>query len=508
MSKQWKFEVQPADEHNRQLLNNVHPADWQNPMPEGRYNLVAIGAGTAGLIAAIGTAGLGGKVALIERHLMGGDCLNVGCVPSKCLIRPSRLAAQMRRAADFGLAPVEARREDFPRVMERLRRIRAGLSENDSARRYTEKGVDVFIGEAQFTGRDTVQVAGQEIRFRKAVITTGARAVHPAIPGLEEAGFLTNETVFSLTELPEHLIVIGGGPIGCELAQAFRRLGARVTIIELAPFLPREDPEASAMLAEAFERDGIEVLLESMVERVSSDGSAKKVHIAQNGVAKTVEGDQLLVGLGRAPNVEGLGLEAAGVEYDSRTGIVVNDNLQTANAGIYAAGDCCMQYKFTHAADAAAQIVIQNALFGGRKKISALNMPWCTYTDPEIAHAGLYEHQAREQGIETDAYKFDMAENDRAQADGETDGFVKVVVKKGTDRILGATIVAAHAGEMINEISVAMAAGMGLGKIGGVIHPYPTQSEAIKRVAGLYNQTRLTPAVARIMKKWLAWQRR
>ena len=496
------------DEHNQQLLANVHPADWKNPEPEGTYNLVAIGAGTAGLISAIGTTGLGGKVALIERHLMGGDCLNVGCVPSKALIAPSHLAKKMRTAAEFGLTPAEVAKEDFPKVMERLRKIRADISNNDSAKRYSEKGVDVFIGEAKFTGRHTVEVGGKTIKFKKAVITTGARALHPDIQGLEEAGFLTNETVFNLTERPDHLMVIGGGPIGCELAQAFRRLGSKVTIIERARFLPREDPEASAILAESFRRDGIEVLLDSTVEKVSAEGGVKRVHLAQNGKALTVEGDQLMVGAGRVPNVGNLGLEKAGVEYDERGGIHVNDHLRTSNPNIYAAGDCCMQYKFTHAADVAAQIVIQNALFGGRKKLSAANMPWCTYTDPEIAHVGIYEHDAGEKGIETDHYKFEMAENDRAQAEGDTEGFVKVVVKKGTDHILGATIVAAHAGEMISEISVAMAAGMGLGKIGGVIHPYPTQSEAIKRTAGLYNQTRLTPTVAKLMKKWLAWQRR
>ncbi len=508
MTDSWKFDVLPNDGHNQRLLDNVHPNNWKNPDPDGTYNLVAIGAGTAGLISAIGTAGLGGKVALIERHLMGGDCLNVGCVPSKALIRPARLASEMRNAAKFGLSPSEVGAVDFPKVMERLRRIRAEISDNDSASRYTEKGVDVFIGEAKFTGRNTVEVGGQEIRFKKAVITTGARAVHPDIPGLSAAGFLTNETIFNLTKRPEHLIVIGGGPIGCELAQAFRRLGSEVTIIEKRRFLPREDPEASAILEETFKREGIEVLLESSVERVSLEGGKKQMHIAQNGEAKTVEGDQILVGLGRAPNVDNLGLDAAGVEFDARTGIKVNDNLATTSPNIYAAGDCCMQHKFTHAADAAAQIVIQNALFGGKKKLSALNMPWCTYTHPEIAHTGMYAHEAAERGIEIDAYKFEMAENDRAIAEGEAEGFVKVVVKKGTDKILGATIVAAHAGEMINEISVAMAAKMGLGKIGGVIHPYPTQSEAIKRVAGLYNQTRLTPLVAKLMKKWLAWQRR
>jgi pyruvate/2-oxoglutarate dehydrogenase complex dihydrolipoamide dehydrogenase (E3) component len=508
MTDSREFDVQPNDEYNQTLVNNVHPAEWKNPVPEGKYNLVAIGAGTAGLISAIGTAGLGGKVALIERHFMGGDCLNVGCVPSKALIRPSRLAAEMRNAADFGLTASETGAADFPKVMERLRRIRAEISKNDSVQRYTEKGVDVFLGEARFTGLDTIDVGGQEIRFKKAVITTGARALHPEIPGLDEAEFLTNETVFNLEKLPEHLIVIGGGPIGCELAQAFRNLGSQVTIIERDRFLPREEPAASALLAKVFEREGIEVLLESLVERVSLEGSKKRVHIARNGKALTVEGDQILIGVGRVPNVDNLGLEAAGVEYDARAGINVSDTLQTSNPNIYAAGDCCMQYKFTHAADAGAQIVIQNALFGGRKRLSALNMPWCTYTHPEIAHVGMYEHQATERGIETDSYAFEMAENDRAMADGETEGFVKVVVKKGSGNILGATIVAAHAGEMINEISVAMAAGMGLGKIGGVIHPYPTQSEAIKRVAGLYNQTHLTPTVVKLMKKWLAWQRR
>lgn len=508
MSEEWNVQPAPMDVHNKHLVDNVHPSDWQNPVPSGMYNLVAIGAGTAGLISAIGTAGLGGKVALIERHLMGGDCLNVGCVPSKALIAPSHLAMKMRHADDFGLTPVEVPKEDFSKVMERLRKIRADISGNDSAKRYTEKGVDVFIGEGKFTGRNTIEVGGQTIKFKKAVITTGARACHPDIPGLEEAGFLTNESVFNLTGLPEHMIVLGGGPIGCELAQAFRRLGSKVTIVERSRFLPREDPEASAILAKSFENDGINVLLDSMVEKVSFEGTVKKVHIAQNGMAMTVEGDQILVGVGRAPNVSNLGLENTGVKFDKRKGILVNDNLRTSNPNVYAAGDCCMQHKFTHAADIAAQIVIQNALFGGKKKLSAVNMPWCTYTDPEIAHVGIYEHDAKEKGIETDSYKFEMAENDRAQAEGDTEGFVKVIVKKGTDKILGATIVAAHAGEMINEISVAMAAGMGLGKIGGVIHPYPTQSEAIKRVAGLYNQTRLTPMVARLMKAWLKNRRR
>ena len=505
----WKFDVLPADEYNRELLNNVHPSEWKNPEPAAIYNLVVIGAGTAGLISAIATASLGGKVALIERHLMGGDCLNVGCVPSKALIRPARLAAEMKNAAAFGLTPSDVRKEDFPKVMERLRRIRTGISGNDSAKRYSELGVDIFLGEGRFTGAGTVEVDGNTLRFKKAVIATGARAVHPDYDGLEEVGFRTNETIFNLTERPDHLVVIGGGPIACELAQAFRRLGSEVTIIQRSRFLRQEDPEASALLAEVFREEGIDVRLNTSVLRVEqTDGGRRRVVVEQSGEERVIEGDELLVGTGRAPNVDGLGLAEAGVEYDTKRGIHVNDRLQSSNKNIHAAGDCCMMWKFTHAADAAAQIVIQNALFGGKKKLSALTMPWCTYTDPEIAHVGLYEHDAEKQGIATESFKFEMAENDRALADGEARGFVKVLVKKGTDAILGATIVSTHAGEMISEISTAMAAGMGLGKLGGVIHPYPTQAEAIKRVAGLYNQTRLTPLVARVLRSWLKFQRR
>lgn len=496
--------IEPLDSHNLQLLANVHPSDWVNPSPQPRYDLVVIGAGTAGLITAAGAAGLGAKVALVERHLMGGDCLNVGCVPSKALIRPSRLAAEMRHAERFGLTPAEASATDFPKVMERLRRIRAEISRHDSAKRYRDElGVEMFIGEAKFSGPDTVEVGGQQLRFKKAVIATGARAVHPREEGLAETGFRTNETIFNLTVLPKHLIVIGGGPIGCELAQAFRRLGSEVTIVQNSRFLPREDPEASALIARVFEREGIRVLLDAKVKKAQKVGGRKQVVVEVAGKEESLEGDEILIGAGRAPNVEGLNLETVGVAFDPRKGVTVDDRLQTANPRIYAVGDVCMAWKFTHAADAAARIVIQNALFKGRAKLSALTMPWCTYTDPEVAHVGLYEADAKNQGIETTVFKVDMAEVDRAQADGETEGFVKVLVRKGTDQILGATIVSTHAGEMIGEISVAMAAKAGLGKLAGVIHPYPTQAEAIKRVADAYNRTRLTPRVAALLKWWV-----
>jgi pyruvate/2-oxoglutarate dehydrogenase complex dihydrolipoamide dehydrogenase (E3) component len=509
MSDAWRFPVKPPDASNRELLENVHPPDWTNPDPQPIYNLVVIGAGTAGLITAAGAAGLGAKVALIERHLMGGDCLNVGCVPSKALIRPSRLAAELRHADRFGLSPSSIDAADFPNVMEWLRRIRARISHHDSATRYRDKmGVDVFIGEARFSGPDTVAVDGKALRFKKAVIATGARAVHPREEGLEDVGFRTNETIFNLTDLPNHLIVIGGGPIGCELAQAFRRLGSNVSIVQRGRFLPREDPDASALIARVFEREGIRVLLNAKVKKAFSDDGRKHVVVERDGKEETLVGDEILIGAGRAPNVEGLNVEAVGVTYDPRKGIAVDDRLCTANSRIYAAGDCCMAWKFTHAADAAARIVIQNALFKGRAKLSALTMPWCTYTDPEVAHVGLYKADAEKKGIETDSFMVAMAEIDRAQVDAETQGFIKVLVRKGTDKILGATIVSTHAGEMISEITTAMAAKAGLGTLAKVIHPYPTQAEAIKRVADAYNRTRLTPTVKRLFAKWLAWQRR
>jgi pyruvate/2-oxoglutarate dehydrogenase complex dihydrolipoamide dehydrogenase (E3) component len=479
------------------------------------------------LVTAAGAAGLGAKVALIEKHLLGGDCLIVGCVPSKAVIRSSRAAFDVREAGHFGVRAAAPVRVDFPSVMERMRKLRADLSPHDSAERFAKLGVDVFLGEAQFAGPDTVQVAGQTLRFKRAVIATGARAVQPPIPGLVEAGYLTNETVFSLTQCPARLAVIGGGPIGCELAQAFQRLGSQVSLVHKnAHLLDREDSEAAGLVQKAFLREGIRLDLNARVIRVESKGAEKLIHFeyaessSSSNQEKQIEGegrergrggvfavDEILAGAGRAPNMEGLNLEIVGVQYDSRKGVLVDDCLQTSNPRIYAAGDVCMAWKFTHAADFAARIVIQNALFLGRKKVSALTMPWCTYTDPEIAHVGLYERDARERGVEVDTYVREFKEVDRAVLDGEEDGFVKFHVRKGRDEILGATIVARHAGEMISEISVAMAARIGLGKLAAVIHPYPTQAEALRQCGDAYNRTRLTPTVKKWMGRWLAWQR-
>ncbi len=500
-------ELTPMDAHNEALLARAHPADWKNPAPEGRYNMVVIGAGTAGLVTAAATASLGGKAAIIERRFMGGDCLNYGCVPSKAIIRCARSVHEARKAGRFGVSVGEVS-VDFAAVMERMRKLRAQISEHDSTRRFADMGVDVYLGEAEFTGPDTVRVGDAEMTFARACIATGSSAAVPPIDGLQEAGYLTNETIFSLTELPQRMVVIGGGPIGCEMGQAFARLGSKVAILNRPPqLLKKEDPDVSKIIHEQFQSEGIEVVLNADTTRVETSGEAKKVYYTANGEENYVEADAILVATGRKPNVEGLGLEAAGVEYDRKRGVIVDDRLRTSNKRIYAAGDICMKYKFTHAADAAARIVIRNALFWGRGKLSALTIPWCTYTDPEVAHTGMYAHQARRAGVEVDTYGRPLSEVDRAVLDGQDDGLVRIHVKKGTDKILGATIVAAHAGQMISEITLAIGAGAGLGAISNTIHPYPTQSEAIRQLGDEYNRTRLTPFTKKLFKKILSWRR-
>lgn len=498
----------PGDVLNRTLLSNVHPADWKNPQPDGRYNLVVVGAGTAGLVTAAGAAGLGAKVALVERHLMGGDCLNVGCVPSKALIRAARTCADVRHAGEFGVRIPAGIAVDFPAIMERMRRLRVSLSPNDSARRFSNLGVDVYLGEARFTGPRTVAVGETELHFKNAVIATGTRAAAPSIDGLSAAGYLTNETIFSLTELPRRLAVIGGGPIGCELAQAFARFGSDVTLLEAsAQILARESEEAARILRTSFEQDGVHVLTKCTVTSVAVDEADKVLTVQQEAGQTTLRVDQILVAAGRTPNVQGLGLELAHVDFDERTGVKVDDYLRTSNPHIYAAGDICFPYRFTHVADALARIAIQNALFFGRAKTSRLTIPWCTYTDPEVAHVGLSEKEAAKRKIRVDVYRQDFKEVDRAVLDGESNGYAKILTQHGSGKILGATIVARHAGEMISEITTAMAAGLPLGKLANVIHPYPTQADAIRKLGDVYNRKRLTPFLQSLLTRWFAWTR-
>ena len=498
----------PADDHNRRLTEHVHPAGWANPTPASRYNLVVIGAGTAGLVIAAGAAGLGAKVALVERDLMGGDCLNFGCVPSKAIIRASRAAAEIRDAARFGLHVPDGVQVDFGVVMGRMRRLRADLSVNDSAARFKSLGVDLFIGDARFSGRDTIVVGDATLRFRRAAIATGARAVELPIPGLRAAGYLTNETVFSMTELPPRIAVIGGGPIGCELAQALRRCGAEVTILEVAPqVLIREDRAAAARVERSLIRDGVTLFKGANILGAERRDGQKVIRFERDSTAAELAVDEIIVGVGRAPAVAGLNLEGAGVAYDRIAGVTIDDYLRTTNPKIYAAGDVCSQYKFTHIADAMARILIRNALFYGRARMSALTIPWCTFTDPEIAHVGLSETETAARGIKVKTFVQEFAAVDRAILDDETGGFVKVHVAAGSDRIVGATVVASHAGEMLSEITLAIAKGIGLGAIADVIHPYPTQAEAFRKLGDQYNRTRLTPRVKWLFDRWLAWSR-
>ncbi len=501
----YQEQLEPLTPSNLELQANVHPPDWQNPTPSGRYHLVVIGAGTAGLVTAAGAAGLGAKVALIERGLMGGDCLNVGCVPSKAILSTARRIASFRDAAEFGVevAPPEIQ---FGAIMERMRRLRASISPHDSARRFASLGVDVFFGQGTFISSNQVEVAGQTLQFKQAVVATGARAAVPPIPGLDQVHYLTNETLFSLTECPARLLVIGGGPIGCEMAQAFARFGAAVTLVETGPHvLSREDSQAAAVVQASLIQDGVHIVGNAEILRVESRDGASVVFVKHNEQTSQIVVDRILVAAGRTPNLDGLGLDVVGVQNHPRTGIEVDDFLRTTNRRIFAAGDVCSTYKFTHAADFLARIVIQNALFMGRGRASRLLIPWCTYTSPEVAHVGLSSADAERQGCDTYTQRFSSV--DRAILDSDTAGFVKVHCRRGTDKILGATIVATNAGDMIGEIVMAMKHHIGLRKIAGVIHPYPTHAEAIRKLGDQYNRTRLTPWVKSLFDTWLRWTR-
>ncbi|HUF42216.1 MAG TPA: FAD-containing oxidoreductase [Verrucomicrobiae bacterium] len=496
------------DTHDRRLIENCHPPKWINPKPAEKYNLVVIGAGTAGLVSAAGAAGLGAKVALIERNLMGGDCLNVGCVPSKSLVRAARAAHETRSGAEFGVRLACEPEVAFGAAMERMRRLRAGISSHDSVERFTNLGVDVFIGNGRFVGPRAVEIEGHRLEFDRAVIATGARASDLPVPGLKEAGYLTNETVFTLTSLPRRLAVIGAGPIGCELAQAFARFGSEVFLIEaLHGIMPNEDPDASEIVRQSMmERDGIKLMCCGKDLKITKADGAKWLSVDSHDGHYDVLVDEILVGGGRRPNLEGLGLEEAGIEYTAQ-GVVVDDRLRTTNRRIYAAGDICSRYKFTHAADAMARIVIANALFMARRKVTDLVIPWCTYTDPEIAHVGYYEKDARNAGFDVATLTQDLSHVDRAILDGEENGFARIHYDKKTGKILGGTIVARHAGEMIGELSLAITAKQKIAALSATIHPYPTQAEALRKIGDAYMRTKLTPVVKKLFNGWLAWRR-
>lgn len=493
--------VQPLDAHNRLLLDNVHPPVWANPQPKAKYHLVVVGAGTAGLVTAAIGAALGARVALVERALMGGDCLNVGCVPSKSLLAAARGWQAAREAAERFAGPAAAGDGDFGAVMERMRRIRAELSPVDSARRFREElGVDVFLGSARFVADDAVEVDGRRLRFHRAVVATGARAVIPALEGIDGVPVLTNETVFSLVDRPAHLAVLGGGPIGCELAQAFARLGTRVTLLNAGPrLLPRDDADAAEVVAGALLRDGVHLRMGVRAEAVRREGEETILRCRDESGTVEIRASHLLVAVGRTAQVDGLGLEAAGIEAGGE-GVAVDERMRTSNPRVYAIGDVASRFRFTHAADAQARVVVRNALFFGRGRASSLVIPWCTYTSPEVAHVGITAEEAARRGSAVHTLTVPLAEVDRARTDGETDGFLRVHLKAGSDTLLGATLVAPHAGDVISQVTQAMVAGTGLGTIGTVVFPYPTVAEALRKAADAWGRGRLTPAARRAFR--------
>ncbi|KAJ1636898.1 mercuric reductase, partial [Pavlovales sp. CCMP2436] len=497
--------VAPLDHHNAALLNHVAPRDWLNPKPLEEYDLVAIGAGAGGLISAKQAARRGARSALIEKHLAGGDCLNVGCVPSKALIRSARAVKEVRNCAAFGVCVAGEVTVDFPAVMARMRRVRAEIAPADSYEGTAAAGAHMFAGKATFTGPNTLQVeesSGRvtEFRFKTAVIASGGRPIAPAL--YEHVPFVTNETLFNLTSLPPRMVVVGGGPIGLELAQCFAAFGCRVTVlVRGVRLLPKEDTDAAALLHAALLADGVEVLLSTAVKgavqsgkttATADGGSFLEVELTctrADGSSFVLGCECLLLATGRAPNVLGLGLEAAGVEFNERTGVAVNDLLRTSNPSIYAVGDVCHRFQFTHMSGEMAKAAVENALFGGSWSLASLAVPWVTYTMPEVAHVGAYEHELDASGVEYDTYRAALEHNDRAILDGDTEGFVKLTCAKGTDRLLGGTIVAAHAGDLIHEVTLALKEGISIESLARVIHPYPTVGESVMGAALGYVRT-------------------
>ena len=476
----------------------------------GTYNAVVIGGGTAGLVSAAGTAGLGGRVALIERNKMGGDCLNFGCVPSKALISSTRAIENIRRAEAFGLDK-QAPRFAFKKVFERMRSRRARIEPNDSVQRFEGLGVDVFQGQATFKSPYEVEVEGTILQAKRFVIASGRRAGIPPISGIENVPYFTNETIFDqLNEKPESIIIVGAGPIGCELGQVFNRLGVRTTLVEFLPqIMGKEDEDVASFVQARLESEGVSVMTSTGIQLAEMRNGEIYLEASQkddSGASTTISlsAKVLLIAAGRVPNVEGLDLEAAGVSY-TKQGIPVNDYLQTSASHIYAAGDIAGPYQFTHTADVQARVVVRNMMMPFqflRQKVNLSVVPWATYTDPEVAHVGLSERDAGEQDVAYDLYKQELEDVDRNIVESEEVGYAKVLTEKGSDKILGVTLIGAHAGDLLHEFVLAMKHNIGLGGIASTIHAYPTFAEIAKKLGDQYNRTRLTPR-AKSVFNWL-----
>jgi len=473
------------------------------------YNMVVIGAGSGGLVASLIAAAVNAKVALIEKHKMGGDCLNTGCVPSKALIRSAKIASYADRASDFGFksAKVEF---DFAEVMERVQHVIKKIEPHDSVERFTGLGVEVFEGEAKIISPYEVEVNGQRITTKNIVVSTGARPFIPPIPGLDEVGYFTSDTIWEIRKQPKRFVVLGGGPIGCELAQAFQRLGSDVTLIQRSSrIMLREDEEISEVVAQRFRKEGVNLLLEHDAVRFEKQGEEKVIVCNHNGEEVRIVFDEVLFALGRTANVSGFGLESLNVRLTDRGTIEANEFLQTNYPNIYVCGDVTGPYQFTHTASHQAWYATVNALFSPLKKfkVDYSVIPWATFTDPEVARVGLNEREAKERGIPYELTEYGIDDLDRAIADSEDHGVVKVLTVPGKDRILGVTIVGTHAGDLIAEYVAAMKHGFGMNKILGTIHIYPTLAEANKFAAGKWKKAHKPEKLLAWVEKFHAWRR-
>jgi len=489
-------------QRNRALKNFKKPSKFD-------ANVVVIGAGSAGLVASLITAGAKAKVVLIEKHKMGGDCLNTGCVPSKAIIRSGRIMSYIKRAKEFGIDGGSGK-VNFPEVMARVQGVIKTIEPHDSVERFTSLGVDVELGDAFIESPYSVKVNDRTITTRSIILATGARPLVPPIPGLEEIDYLTSDSIWSLEELPERLLVVGGGPIGCELAQAFSNLGSEVTQVDMAArIMPREDEDVSEIVSQAFERQGIRLLTSHKLLKFGKGDGCDYMEADYAGATVRVEFDRVLLAIGRKANVEGFGLENLSLNLTPQGTVEVNEYLQTSMPNIFACGDVAGPYQFTHMASFQAWFASLNAMLGGlwRSKTNYNVVPWATFTDPEVARVGLSEQDAQEKDIDYELTRYEMDHHDRSLADGEAHGFIKVLTVPGKDKILGVTIVGYHAGELIGEFVFAMTHGMGLKKISAVTHIYPTLLEANKFAANAWRNERLPEKYFPYLEKFFTWRR-